>query len=58
MAWMGERRGAHRVLVGKPEGKKPLVRPRRKYEDYFKIGLTEIGWECADWIDMFKDEDT
>jgi hypothetical protein len=40
---MGERRGVHRVLVGKPEGKRPLGRPRLRWEDYFKMGLQEVG---------------
>jgi len=54
----GERKGVHRVLVGKPEGKKPLIKHRRRYEDDIKIGLTEIGWDCVDWVDMLIDEDT
>ena len=53
----GERRGEHRVLVGKPEGKKPLGKPRRRYEDDIKISLMEVGLDCVDWIDKFKDED-
>jgi hypothetical protein len=40
---MGERRGAYRVLVGKPEGRRPLVRPRRRWEDNIKIDLKEMG---------------
>jgi hypothetical protein len=40
---MGEERGVHRVLVGKPEGKKPLERPRRRWEDNIKINLQEVG---------------
>jgi len=55
---MGKRRGVHRVLVGKPKGKKPLEKPRRRYEDDIKIGLTEIGWDCVDWVDTLEDEDT
>jgi hypothetical protein len=38
------RRGAYRVLVGKPEGKRPLRRPRHKWEDNFKVDLQEVGW--------------
>ena len=53
----GERRGEHRVLVGKPEGKKPLGKPRRRYEDDIKISLMEVGLDCVDWIDKFKDDD-
>jgi len=41
--FMGERRGAYRVLVGKPEGKKPLGRPRQRWEDNIKMGLQEAG---------------
>jgi hypothetical protein len=41
---MGERRGAYRVLVGTPEGKKPLGRPRRRWEDNIKMDLQEVGW--------------
>jgi hypothetical protein len=55
---MGERRGVHRVSVGKSEGKKPLGKPRRRYENDIKIRLTEIGWDGVDWVDMLKDEDT
>jgi len=40
---MGEGRGVHRVLVGKPEGKRPLVRPRRRWEDNIKVDLWEVG---------------
>jgi hypothetical protein len=43
VARMGEGRGVHRVLVGKPEGKRPLGRPRRKWEDNIKINLREVG---------------
>jgi hypothetical protein len=41
---MGERRGAFRVLVGKPEGKRPFGRPRHSVEDSIKMGLEDIGW--------------
>ena len=43
MAHMGEGRGVHRVLVGKPEGKRPLGRPRRRWEDNIKMDLQEVG---------------
>ena len=43
MARMGEGRGVHRVLVGKPEGKRPLARPRRRWEDNIKMDLKEVG---------------
>ena len=48
MVCMGERRGTYRVLVGKPEGKRPLERPRRKCKDNIKMGLQEMGWEGMD----------
>jgi hypothetical protein len=44
---MGEGRNLHRVLVGKPEGKRPLGRPRRRWEDGIKMDLKEIGWEVV-----------
>ena len=46
----GERRGVYRVLVGKPEGKRPLERPRRRREDNIKMDLQEVGCEGMDWI--------
>jgi len=46
---MGKKRGKYRVLVGKPEGKKPLGRPRRRWEDNIKIDLQEVGCGCMDW---------
>ena len=45
VACMGERRGVYRVLVGKPEGKRPLGRPRRRWEDNFKMDLQNVAWE-------------
>jgi hypothetical protein len=56
VARIGERRGAYRVLVGKPEGRRPLGRPRRRWEDNIKMDLRE-GWEGADWIDLAQDRD-
>jgi hypothetical protein len=47
---MGEGRGVYRVLVGKPDGKRPLGRPRRMWEDNIKMGLREIGIDVANWI--------
>jgi hypothetical protein len=44
---MGEGRNVYRVLVGKPEGKRPLERPRRRWKDGIKIDLREIGWGCV-----------
>ena len=46
LALMGERRGSYRVLVGKPEGKRPLGRPRPRWEDNIKVDLKEVGWEA------------
>jgi hypothetical protein len=54
---MGERRGAYRALVGKPEGRRPLGRPRRRWEDNIKIDLREIGWGGMDWINLAQDRD-
>jgi len=48
---------AHKVLVGKPEGKRPLGRRRRRREDNIKIDLQEVGWSM-DWIDLAQDRDT
>ena len=52
---MGEGRGVHRVLVGKPEGKKPLRRPRRRWEDNIKTDLQEVGGGCGDWMELAQD---
>jgi hypothetical protein len=52
---MGEENNACRILVGKPEGKRLLVRPRRKREDNIKIVLRERGWGGMDWIDLARD---
>ena len=49
MARMGEGRGVHRVLVGKPEGKRPLGRPRRRWEDNIKMDLQEVGVVGTGW---------
>jgi hypothetical protein len=49
---MGEKRNACRILVGKPEGKRPLRRPRRRRVDNIKMDLREIGWDGVDWIDV------
>jgi hypothetical protein len=54
---MGEKRNAYRILVGKPEGKRSLGRPRRRWEDNIKMDLREIGWGDMDWIDLPQDRD-
>jgi hypothetical protein len=52
---MGEKRNVYRLLVGKPEGKRPLGRPRRRWMDNFKKGLLEIGVSVVDWIGLAQD---
>ena len=54
---MGERRGVYRVLVGQPEGKRPLDRPRRRWEDTIKKELQEVGCGGMDWIELAQDRD-
>jgi hypothetical protein len=54
---MGEKRGLCRVLVGKPEGKRPLERPRRRWEDNIKMNLQEVGCGTMDWIEVDQDRD-
>ena len=58
VARMGEDRGVHRVLVGKPEGKKPLVRPRRRWEDNIKMDLQEVGEDRGDWMELAQVRDS
>jgi hypothetical protein len=57
MARMGEGRGVHRVLVGKPEGTRPMGRPRRRWEDNIKMDLHEVGGGCGDWTEQAQDRD-
>jgi hypothetical protein len=52
---MGEGRGVYRVLVGRPEGKRPLERPSRRWDDNIKIDLREIGIDGANWIHLAQD---
>jgi hypothetical protein len=55
VARMGEKRNAYRILVGKPEVKRPLGRPRRRWVDNIKMDLRETGWDGMDWIDLAQD---
>jgi hypothetical protein len=57
VARIGERRGVYRVLMGKPEGKRPLGRPWRRWEDNIKMDLQELGCVGMEWIDLAQDRD-
>ena len=61
MGWacgaMGEGRGVHRVLVGKPQGKRLLGRPRRRWEDNIRMDLQEVGGGSGDWMELAQDRD-
>jgi hypothetical protein len=57
VARMGQGRGVHRVLVGKPEGRRPLARPRRRWED-IKMNLQEVEGGCGDWMELTQDRDS
>jgi hypothetical protein len=52
---MGEKRKSYRLLVGKPEGKRPLGRPRPRWVDNIRMDLGEVGWGNVDWIGLAKD---
>jgi hypothetical protein len=54
---MGEDRGVHMVLLGKPEGKRPLGRPRSRWEDNIKMDLQEVGGDRGDWMELAQDRD-
>jgi len=54
---MGQGRGVYRVLVGKSEGKRPLGRPRRRWEDNIKMDLEEVGGGCGDWMELAQNRD-
>ena len=60
MRWaghVGEGRGVHKVLVGKPERRRPLGRPRHRWEDSIKTDLQEVGGGCGDWMELAQDRD-
>ena len=57
MGRMGQGKGVYRVLVGKPEGKRPLWRPSRRWEDNVKMDLQEVGEGCGDWMELAEDRD-
>jgi len=54
---MGQRRGVYRVLVGKPEGKRPLGRPRNRWVDNIKMDLQKVGYGGMDWMELARDRD-
>ena len=54
---MGEERGVYRVLVGKPEGRRPLGRPRLRWVDNIRMDIQEMGSGCMDWIGLAQDRD-
>jgi hypothetical protein len=58
VARMGEVRDVHRVLVRKPEGKRPLGKPKRRWEDNIKTDLQEVGGRRADWMELAQDRDS
>ena len=57
MALMGEGRAVYRVLMGKPERKRPLGRSRRRWEDNIKMDVQEVGGSCGDWMELAQDRD-
>jgi hypothetical protein len=57
VAGLGEKRNAYRTFVEQPEGRRPLVRPRRRWVDNIKMDLREIGWDGVNWIDKAQDRD-
>ena len=57
MARMGQGRGVYRILVGKPEGKRPMGKPRRRWVDNIKMDLQEVEGGCGDWMQLAQDRD-
>ena len=57
MARMGDGRGVNTVLLGKPDRKRPLGRPRRRWEDNIKMNIQEVGGLCGDWMELSQDRD-
>jgi hypothetical protein len=57
VARVGEEKNVYRVLMGKREGRRPLGRQRRKWDDGIKLDLREIGWGCVEWIHLAQDRD-
>jgi hypothetical protein len=57
VARMGEGSGVYRVLVGEPEGRRPLGRPRRRWEDNIRFDFREMGCGCGDWMELAQDRD-
>jgi hypothetical protein len=58
VARTGEKRNAYRLLVGKPEGKRPLGRPRRRWVDNIRMDLGDVGWGVVDWIGLAQDRNS
>jgi hypothetical protein len=54
---MGDERNVHKILMGKLEGKRPLGRPKHRWEDGIRMDLREIGWESVEWIQLDQDRD-
>jgi hypothetical protein len=57
VARMGEGRGVYRVLVGKPEGRRPMGRPRHRWEDNIRMDFRKVGCGCVDWMELAQDKD-
>jgi hypothetical protein len=55
---MGEKRNAYRLLLGKPEGRRPLGRPRRRWVDNIRMDLVDVGWGGVDWIALAQDRES